>query len=457
METLWSISMFLISPLLAYIVHIRSGYHKGGGYSNRRKALIFLLYLLSINVCTFLVSCARGIGEFHFAQMTVSYRLKYIGVGLAFGLLFWLVSLLPKLETYNAGQRNYELDFFRLVFAICVFMSHTGRFIKENTKVTLPVQIGQIAVYFFFVLSGMLMANSILKKEQETTECGKLAALFVMKKFKALAWDVYAALFVFMSVYIFTIPPEKIPDVLVKLIPELFFATRAGIDTGYNVPGWYLSAMFFCMLPLSYLLYKERDFTRHILAPLLAVFVLGWICQINDYNFLQQHKQRGLFMGGMYAAASGLCFGICAYNIYIRLYRARLNENMRMLLTVIEVFLYGVFFGTWFLIRDNQAIMSVILLLPIAIAITFSGKSYIVRLFQFDWMKCFAPLSLTIYLNHWIGRVLVLKYFEGSCYGFCVFMMAVFTLGSCLLSTCLKKIGKFMWNNKLKIVLFNCE
>lgn len=37
METLWSISMFFISPLLAYIVHIRSGYHKGGGTATAEK------------------------------------------------------------------------------------------------------------------------------------------------------------------------------------------------------------------------------------------------------------------------------------------------------------------------------------------------------------------------------------------------------------------------------------
>lgn len=389
--------------------------------------------------------------------MTVSYRLKYMGLGLAFGLLFRLVALLPELETHNGGQRNYELDFLKLIFALCVFVWHTDPFRNERIQIVFPLAFGGVPVHFFFVVSGMMMARSILKRQPETTEYGKLAMVFVVNKIKALAWDVYAALFIFMSVYIFTISAEKIPDTLIKSVPELFFVIRAGINICYNGPVWYLSAMFLCMLPMAYLLYKNSDFTLHILAPLMAVFTLGWLCMVNNFCFPRNGRMYGPFMGGMYAAASGLCFGICAYNIYIRLYRARLNENMRMLLTVIEVFLYGVFFGTWFLIRDNQAIMSVILLLPIAIAITFSGKSYIVRLFQFDWMKCFAPLSLTIYLNHWIGRVLVLKYFEGSCYGFCVFMMAVFTLGSCLLSTCLKKIGKFMWNNKLKIVLFNCE
>jgi len=371
-------------------------------------------------------------------------------------LFFWFVSSRTRSVKHDAEQRNYELDFLKFIFTICVFMSHTGVFRKENTNIILPPQFGQVSVFFFFVVSGMLMANSILKKQINTTEYGKLAVVFVINKIKVLAGDVYAALFVFMAVYIFTIPLNKIPGELVKMVPELFFVTRAGISITYNVPGWYLSAMFLAMLPLAYLLYRNRDFTLHILAPILAVFILGWLCQTNDYCFPDQHKMHGLFLGGMYSAVSGLCFGICAYNIYIRLCKAGINENGRMLLTATEAFLYGVFFGTWFLLRNNRMIMSAILLLPVAAAITFSGKSYITGLFQFKWMKYLAPVSLTIYLNQWIGRVLVQKYFAERSYGFCVSMMAFITLCSCLLSTLTKRISKYVWKEKLKTVFTNC-
>lgn len=206
------------------------------------------------------------------------------------------------------------------------------------------------------------------------------------------------------------------------------------------------------MLPLSYLLYKEKDLTLHVLAPMIAVFTLGYFCQTNNFNFPAHGIMYGPFLGGIYRAGSGLCFGVCAYNIYICLYEADMNSNMRKLLTVLEVFLYGVFFGTWFLIRDNYAVMSVILLLPVAVAITFSGKSYIAGMFQFEWMKCFAPISLTIYLNHWIGRILVERFFSERGYWFCVCMMMLFTLGASLLSICLIRTGKFIWREKVRAV-----
>ena len=255
MKTLLNISMFLFSPLLS-MIHVKRVNRMGGGYSNRRKLLIFLLYTLFINICTFLVSCARGVKAIHFEQMTISYRLKYMGVGFVFGFVFIVIFLFSKPAIYGQKQRNYELDFLKLVFTLCVFASHTGVFRNANTNITLPPQFGQVSVFFFFVVSGMLMTNSILKKEMNTNGYGKLATQFVINKVKMLAGDVYTALFVFMAVYLFTIPLENVVGELVKMIPELFFVTRAGISITYNVPGWYLSAMLLGMLPMAYLLYS---------------------------------------------------------------------------------------------------------------------------------------------------------------------------------------------------------
>ena len=40
------------------------------------------------------------------------------------------------------GGRNYELDFFRLVFALLVFIYHTNPFIGKNTRVVLQPDLG---------------------------------------------------------------------------------------------------------------------------------------------------------------------------------------------------------------------------------------------------------------------------------------------------------------------------
>ena len=79
-------------------------------------------------------------------------------------------------------KRNYELNFFKLVFAVFVFFTHTNIFIGENTRFQLPLMIGPISVHFFFIVSGMLMAKSILREKNSVSDPGKRAITFVLGK-----------------------------------------------------------------------------------------------------------------------------------------------------------------------------------------------------------------------------------------------------------------------------------
>lgn len=87
--------------------------------------------------------------------------------------------------------------------------------------------------------------------------------------------------------------------------------------------------------------------------------------------------------------------------------------------------------------------MSVQLVLPIMLAITFSGESRLSHIFTFSWMKYFAPLSRSIYLNHWVANIIVAKLFADKNYLFCLATLIFITLVSCLLNYflvfCIKK------------------
>lgn len=240
-----------------------------------------------------------------------------------------------------------------------------------------------------------------------------------------------------------------------RIFPELFYVTSSGIWLDCNKPTWYISAMLICMLPLAYLLYKNRDFTLNVFAPITAILIYGYICMSNSWQFFNADLQ-GFITGSLIKAMCGLCFGICAYTIYNRIKDMGDNKNIRIVLTIIEIVLYLIFFGTWFVLwyflQKKTSIMSVILLLPIAVAITFSGKSYLSNLFRFKWMRYLAPLSFTIYLNHWAARELVIQLFSEEGYWYCVTMMALITVVFCILNFLIVKLGKSIWN-KLKGVL----
>lgn len=154
------------------------------------------------------------------------------------------------------------------------------------------------------------------------------------------------------------------------------------------------------MLPLVYMLYKTKDFTLYVFAPLTTVISLGLICQINNFKIIDRNAFYGIITGGIIRAMCGLFFGIIAYLIFIRLTQWKANNAGRVFLTLAEIWLYFVLLTTLFIIRNTQAIISVLLVLPIKLAISFSGYSYIVELFKFKWMWKISPISLTIYLNH---------------------------------------------------------
>lgn len=212
----------------------------------------------------------------------------------------------------------------------------------------------------------------------------------------------------------------------------------------YN-PIWYLSAMLIVMLPLAYMLFRNKDFTCYVFAPLAAILSLGYLCQTQGFALW-----TGTIINSLIRTFCGLCFGICAFTIYDKIRKMEFNRNMRVLITGFEIFLYFLFFYTFVVIRDNQGLMAVLFLLPIAFAITFSTKSFVSRLFNFKFMKCFAPLSLYIYLNHWVGRVITETYFKhlGTKGG--IMLMAGITAVACLLNFLITFFGKKLWEKKLK-------
>jgi len=232
--------------------------------------------------------------------------------------------------------------------------------------------------------------------------------------------------------------------------------TNSGVTIEYNAPTWYLSAMFIVMLPLAYLIYKHRDFFLYVFAPIVAVLTLGYWYKANGAMYADNRNVLiGVVIGGVIRALCGLCFGSVSWLLYNKIKNLIKKKSQMILLTVFEVLLWFVFFMSWFFLRDNNAIYSVLFILPIALAISFSGKSYIGRLFKYKWMSIFSPVSLAIYLNHWIARRIVIQFFPACSYKLGLSLMAAFTMMICLLYFLIIRSCRQIWYKKLKKVFSN--
>lgn len=194
----------------------------------------------------------------------------------------------------NLSLRNYQIDFLKLIFSICVVIYHSSFLIKEETRFQIPTALGWIAVHFFFIVSGFFMTKSITEKKYDPKNAGKMAYDYVIKKFKRIALPYWIATLLFLITYIYiNYGKVSIFNSLISALPELFAISMSGITLEYNFPVWYISAMFLVMLPLGYLLIKNKDFFLYCFAPLMALFLYGYMYQ-QENKFLFYKGGRAL-------------------------------------------------------------------------------------------------------------------------------------------------------------------
>ena len=235
---------------------------------------------------------------------------------------------------------------------------------------------------------------------------------------------------VFVAGYVYLGNPEMILQLIGQIIPEVFCLNLCGIvGIEVNVATWYISAMLICMLPLSYFLAQNKSFFFYVMAPCIALFTWGWM--FNQENpFVGRKKFYGLFMGGLILGFCGIAFGVIAYLISKCVKNKNSSKHYSNLATIIEAVCYLAFGICWFSSDLSKAkiVFPAFPLFVIAVAMTFSGKSYISKLFKFKWMRFAAPASLTIYLNHIAARKIVQTFFPGRSFKESFVLMVIFTI-----------------------------
>lgn len=134
----------------------------------------------------------------------------------------------------------------------------------------------------------------------------------------------------------------------------------------------------------------------------------------------------GFISGAILRAVAGLCSGVVAWLIYKKI----TDDEKHLIYTAIEFIGWITFIISTFLQlkRDNQLLFVTMIYMPALIAVSFSGKSLISKLFAFSWMKYFGKLSLLIYLNHFLAQQITFKWFSQYSYKICVLIMLGFTV-----------------------------
>ncbi len=352
-------------------------------------------------------------------------------------------------------QRNYELDFFKLVFSIFVFTAHTI-YITPNTISDSPLfgTLGFTAVFYFFIVSGMMMLNSRSQPES-SGKAGESALNFVFRRIRNIIDKYWIALAFSIASYIY-IYNEGFVKPLLKSIPEILLLEESGVYSFVsNGPTWYISALFIAMLPLAYVMKRNRDFYVNIFAPVTAILLYGYMYNVQPFG---GNTFNGLCMYSLIRAVLGLCFGAVSWKLSQYLAEKVTTVAAKILTTIAEIILYTVFFVSVFKYSgDTYITYCFMLLLPIAIAITFSGTSYVGLIFKFKWMKCFAPWSLAIYLTHNTAKRIAVTKFSSESFETKLIVTIVATIILSILLFLAEKCIRLIWVKKLRAVFTNSK
>ena len=307
-------------------------------------------------------------------------------------------------------KRNGTIEFFRFVFSILILMLHYSKDSVWN-HARLNFRGGAIGVEFFFLVSGWLFAKS-LDRIKETDQVGGETLRFMRRKIGGLYPEfIFAWIHSFVIIHILkhSFDVSTMVREVLECSGELLLIRTVGLGTNSYVRGsWYLSAMFLAMLILFPIAIRNKDRFFYVICPLTSIFLFG----ILFTQFGKIRSFQGMFLGvfnsGLMRGIAEISLGCICYKLSMKLASLKLGTRLRTLLGIVEIscYLFAVLFGAYLVghmeSRGSELDFPVLMMLAIAVAISFSGQPIWSGLFNNPVSYFLGKLSFPLYLGHGI-------------------------------------------------------
>ena len=292
-------------------------------------------------------------------------------------------------------KHNGIISFWKFVFCIVIVIFHAGELFQYESGMLL--RKGSIAVEFFFLVSGYLMAKTAVSKTSKLS-LGKETFMFILKKIKSFFPYVFIAFMIdiILRTYLDTMNLES----YVLSIFDLFLLIMPGFKTGKLIRHvWYISAMLICMSFLYPQIKKFKDNYFYLIAPLSVILIAGWLN--HNYSDLREpFLWIGFTYKGVVRAYFELCLGSLLYPISLALSNIKFTKFGRVLLTIIELSGYLITILISHFIISSKVDFILVVLLSISILLSFSNKVLESSFFNKKIFYFLEKISLPIYLVH---------------------------------------------------------
>lgn len=296
--------------------------------------------------------------------------------------------------------RNGSIDLMKFGFTLLVMMFHTTKLFKG----------GYIAVDFFFIVSGFLMAKSMesrmMKEETKSLGLGTDTLSFLLRKAKGI-FPYYVSAFVLSFVIGSLILDRSWKDAIILLFRSpynLFMLEMAGnYDMGHRLQAsWYISAMLLAMLFVYPIRKKKTNLFDLVIAPILFLAFVGWAYQTKTgvSGFTVGYQSDLHIYNGLIRGIAEISIGCTCFTAGKKLNDLDFTVVGKIIISLIEWCGYAVVIFCAY--RYAQSDIDLVLLLIIAVSVTlsFSGKGILTPIMNNRVFSYLGSFSLQMYLMH---------------------------------------------------------
>ncbi len=346
----------------------------------------------------------------------------------------------------SSKKRNGTLEFMRFVFCLTILFFHIGKYTYGSPSLTKGVFLalfphGAMGVEFFFLLTGLFLAQSLDKQlqraEKKTNVFADTGKYFWKKYISTFPQHIvaFAVLFGVMVLIHLDMPEWSAWDRFCQAIPNLFLIQMTGVmGSPLNHIEWYLSAMLIAVIIVYFLCRLNFKVVTRYVAPVASIGLLVWMCC--EFPSLTG-VTRPMYIGGGLSVYKGdiralaeILLGTFVYSLGkygLAPLADKAGQSVRILLTVLEWMMYV------------GAVVITLLTLPygweygalafifVGVLLSFSGLTYSGEVFDNNVCYFLGKITLPVYLSQLSAIYATNYYLKDYDNGFKVWAIVVLT------------------------------
>jgi peptidoglycan/LPS O-acetylase OafA/YrhL len=359
----------------------------------------------------------------------------------------------------NKQRKNGKIEFLRFLFCIAVLLFHAEKYTYGEPSLKNGIHFalfphGSIGVEFFFVLSGFLMAKSIFRKVQNSSEERKKEYRneksdssteylgFIFRKYTGIFPEHLIAFVITVIAYTTSKHMGMVKTIryVVDSIPNLLLIQMSGIKiSNPNHVEWYISCMLFSMAIIYPICRKfYYSFTRYF-SPLFSVLLLGYMIQTTG-ALTGVGTWMGIGYKSMFRALAEVSLGTTAFEISRFLMTKEFSKRKKLFLTIAEF--ACVIFSLLFILMTFPKKYEIYVLgvMIILIVLCFSEVTYGKKLFNNNFCYMLGKFSLPVYL----GQLSAVYLVQGFMKQYTLFCQYIAIIGITFISAVIIMIGAYI-------------